>query len=73
MLTRDKTGALPGQAGEVIDLVADGRPVAFVLLASPLREVETLRIVAQLVKSHHLRAELPSTPSLRPRADEGTS
>ena len=56
MLTRRKSASLPGHAGVVLDLVSDGRPVAFVVLASPLREVETLRVVAQLVKSGHLEA-----------------
>jgi hypothetical protein len=71
MLKRKKTGSLPGHAGAVLDLVADGRPVAFVLLASPLREVETLRIIAQLAKSQHLGVELPTTPHARPRAPKG--
>lgn len=54
MLQRKKPGALPGPAGVVLDLVADGRPVAYLLLASPLREVETYRVIAQLTKSGHL-------------------
>jgi hypothetical protein len=70
MLTRNKPGTLPGQAGAVLDLVADGRPVAFVLLASPLREVETLRTLAQLIKSQHLAIEVATAK--RP-ATKGTS
>lgn len=58
MLRRKRAGALPGSAGVVLDLVADGRPVAYVLLASPLREVETYRAIAQLVKSGQLDVEL---------------
>lgn len=73
MLERVKTASPPGQAGVVLDLVADGRPVAFVLLASPLREVETLRVIAQLVKSAHLRAELPTGAPRRARETRGTS
>lgn len=73
MLERKKPGALPGHAGVVLELVADGRPVAYVLLASPLREVETLRTLAQLLKSGHLRAELPSGAHTAPRATKGAS
>jgi len=54
MLHRKKTASVPGSAGVVLDLVADDRPVAYVVLASPLREVETLRTIAQLVKSGHV-------------------
>ena len=62
MLTRKKTTTVPGNAGLVLELVADGRPVAYVVLASPLRESETLRTIAQLVKSAHLDVSLPSAP-----------
>lgn len=72
-LERNKSTALPGQAGVVLDLVADGRPVAYVVLASPLREVETLRLIAQLVKSGHLRVDLPSGARAQPRAPKGSS
>ncbi len=69
LLARRKSAALPGHAGAILDLVADGRPVAFVMLASPLRDVETLRVVAQLIKSGHLEvrgaAEAAGTPAAR--------
>ncbi len=71
MLQRGKPGTLPGNARVVLDLVADGRPVAFLLLASPLREVETLRVIAQLVKSGHLEVEAP--PARTPRGGKGAS
>jgi hypothetical protein len=59
MLRRKKTTSVPGTTGLVLDLVSDGQPVAYVVLASPLREVETLRTIAQLIKSAHLSIELP--------------
>lgn len=69
MLKRAKTTTLPGSAGDLLELVADGRPVAFLLLAAPLREVETLRGIAQLVKSGHLEVEIPATArSTKPSA-----
>ncbi len=73
VLSRKKSGTLSGHAGMVLDLVEDGRPVAFVLLASPLREVETLRLIAQLVKSQHLHVDLPSAAPARVRTHKGPS
>jgi hypothetical protein len=65
MLHRKKAASVPGNAGLVLDLVADDRPVAYVVLASPLREVETMRTIVQLIKSGHVSIELAQKGSSR--------
>jgi hypothetical protein len=57
LVRRGKSGTVTGHAASVLDVVGEGRPVAFVLVASPLREVETLRTLAQLAKTGHVRIE----------------
>jgi hypothetical protein len=72
LVRRAKTGAVTGQAARVLELVADGRFVVYLVTASPLREVETLRTLAQLVKSGHVRIEArPRAGATRPRKAGG--
>lgn len=65
MVRRGKGTAVTGNPARVLELVADGRLVVYLVAASPLREVETLRTLAQLVKTGHVRIEARAS---RPRA-----
>jgi hypothetical protein len=64
LVRRAKAGAVTGQPARVLELVGDGRPVVYLVAASPLREVETLRTLSQLVKTGHVRLD---TGASRPR------
>ena len=72
MVRPGKAGTALGHAAGVLDLVDEGRPVVYLVAASPLREVETLRILAQLRKTGHVRLDAP-IPRSRPRARKAAS
>ncbi len=62
MVLPGKAPGVAGNAARVLELVGEGRPVVYLVAASPLREVETLRTLAQLRKTGHVQLGARARP-----------